>query len=351
MLFGFIVCLAAGLAAAWLGGLQHVIGAPLIGMFIGIFLANMFPAKFLEKIAPGAALSAKRLLRIGIILAGGTLSLKSIVGTGASALPIVLAAMAVSFGTAAIIGKLLGVTGKTQIMVGGGTAICGGTAIAAISAMIDAEENETGYAMTSVFLFDILAALLWPYFSAAMHFTPAQFGILGGVAINDVSSVTAAGDTYNTLMGAQAFRVDGISGGELAMIIKLTRVTMLVVLAIVISIGYQVYLQKSARHTEKKKGMILKNIIRTFPFYVVGFLVLAILNTLLDFSAVSIGNVTIAELMKYSYKYLITAALVGVGCRMKLKDLFTKGVKPVLLGGCTWAAVSLTALLYAAAVA
>ena len=77
-----------------------------------------------------------------------------------------------------------------------------------------------------------------------------------------------------------------------------------------------------------------------------GFLALAVLNTLVDFSSVSLLGTTLADLLKTANKYLITVALVGVGCKISLRDLFTKGYKPVLLGGCTWLAVAVVTLSY-----
>lgn len=85
---------------------------------------------------------------------------------------------------------------------------------------------------------------------------------------------------------------------------------------------------------------------KAFPLFILGFLALAVLNTLVDFSSVSLLGTTLADLLKTANKYLITVALVGVGCKISLRDLFTKGYKPVLLGGCTWLAVAVVTLSY-----
>ena len=247
MLIGIIVCFVMALAATWLAGIQHIIGAPLLGLFLGIILANCMPQKFLDQSKMGAGFCSKRILRVGIILAGGTLNFNAIMKVGAKALPLVIGAICISFLAAWLWGKLMRVPGNTRLLVGGGTSICGGTAVATLSAVIDAREDETAYAMTSIFLWDILACIIWPYVAVALHFTPDQYGLLGGVAINDVSSVTAAAQSFNTLMGDAAFNAAGVSGGDLAMIVKLTRVAMLVVVAVVMTIGHQFKLQRESR--------------------------------------------------------------------------------------------------------
>lgn len=347
MFLGIIVCFAMALAATWLASVQHIIGAPLLGLFLGIILANCMPKPFLERSQKGAGFSSKRILRVGIILAGGTLNFTAIVKVGATALPLVIGAILIAFLAAWVWGRLMGVPGNTRLLVGGGTSICGGTAVATLSAVIDAKEDETAYAMTSIFLWDILACIIWPYVAVALSFTPDQFGLLGGVAINDVSSVTAAAQSYNTLMGDGAFNAQGVSGGDLAMIVKLTRVAMLVVVAVVMTVIHQVKLQKGNKAQEAGGSSIARNIIGAFPFYVLGFLALAVVNTVVDFKGIALGSSNLSSLLSTLYKFCFAMALVGVGYKIKIKDLFTKGVKPIALGGLTWATVAVVTLAYA----
>ena len=348
MITGLILCAAVALLSMWVGGLQRVFGAPIVGLFLGILIANIASKSFLKSTSKGAAFSTKQLLRLGIIIAGGTLSFRAIISTGGEALPYIVFSMLVAFSAAFLIGKLMKVSGNSRVLVGGGTAICGGNAIATLSAIIEAKEEETAYAMTAIFLFDIFAALILPYAAVAMAFSPDQFGMLAGVAINNVASVTAAGETFNTVMGDAAVNAAGTSGGDLAMIIKLTRVTLLVVVAVIATVAYQMQKQKSAQgdNLPASKGSTSKNIIKAFPYYVLGFLLLAILNTAVDFSSVALFGTNLSVLFTTAFRFLITMALVGIGCKIKLSELFTKGAKPVLLGGCTWVAVMICALIY-----
>ncbi len=348
MFIGIIVCLIMAIIATWLASLQHIIGAPLLGLFLGIILANIMPESFLKASQKGAAFSSKRILRIGIILAGGTLNFTAIINVGTKALPLIIGAIIISFGAAWLWGRVMKIPGNTRLLVGGGTSICGGTAVATLSAILEAKEDETAYAMTSIFLWDILACIIWPYVAVVLNFTPDQYGLLGGVAINDVSSVTAAAQSFNSLMGSAAYNAAGVSGGDLAMIVKLTRVAMLVVVAIIMTVAHQVSLQKGIKtKSDQGHSAVIKNIIGAFPFYVLGFLALAVVNSIFEFKSFEILSTNLSSLMSTTYKFCFAMALVGVGYKIKLKDLFTKGIKPIALGGATWMTVAVVTLVYA----
>ncbi len=349
MFFGIIVCLVAALAATWLASLQHWVGGPMLGLVIGILLANLLPASFSAKSKKGAAFSSKVILRAGIILTGGTLSFATIVGAGSSALPFIILSIIFAFITACLVGKyLIPVTTNTRILVAGGTSICGGTAIATLAGVLDAEEDEMAYAMAAIFLFDLFATLIWPYVSLAMDFSPEQFSVLAGIAINDVASVTAAGATFDSLMGAAALASDGVTtGGELAVVVKLTRVVMLVFVALAVMMWSIWSKGKNEESTEGSGGKSnFQKIVSAFPVFILGFLGLAVVNTFLDFSQFAFMGTTLAKLMKTISKFCITMALVGVGAKINLKDMLTKGIKPVLLGGCTWAIVAIFTFSY-----
>ena len=345
MITGLCVVLASAIAATYFGSLQHFVGAPMLGLFLGILISNILPADALGKMKPGMAFSTKYLLKTGIILAGGTMSFKSIMGIGLSALPLIVFNICLAFLVAYLVGKAMKVSANTRTLVGGGTAICGGTAIATLSSIIDAEEHETAYAMTAIFLFDIFAAIMWPYAAKALGLTAQQYGILGGLAISDTASVTAAGATFDVIMGeAAAFISNGeaLTAGSMSVIVKLTRTVMLVFVAFATMV---VTVSKSSKEKDPQKGNGLIRILRIFPVFIVGFILMALLNTVFPFSSISIVNTSIGKLLSYGYKFLITAALVGIGYKIKLKDLFTKGAKPVLLGGFTWLALAVSTLV------
>ena len=348
MYTGILLCLVFGVLATWLGGLQHFIGGPMIGLFLGVIVANLAPA-LVAKTRKGAQFCSKILLKVGIILAGGTLSFTAVLGAGLTALPMAAFNICLSFAAAILVGKWLKVTFKSSVLVGGGTAICGGTAIATLTPIVEADEEDMAYAMTAIFLFDIIACLMWPYLGIALDLNPMQYGVLSGLAINDASSVAAAAVTFDTLSNGATSVINGAAttGGDIAIIVKLTRTVLLVFVALAVSIIKTVNASKKAAAGESgAKISVGKQVARAFPLFVLGFLALAVVNTVVDFSSIQLGALTLKTLLNKVYKYLFTVALVGVGYKINVKDLFTKGVRPVLLGGCTWVVLSVVTVCF-----
>lgn len=330
-MFAIIVCIIIAVAATYLAGLQNIIGGPMIGLIIGMIIVNLLP-KIDSDFKAGTSFAGKKFLNLGIILAGATLNFSEIVGHGARALPLIIFNMCLSFTVASLVGKKIGVTKNTSTLVGGGTSICGGTAIATISSIIEAKETEIAYAMTAIFLFDVLAAISYPYLAGIIGITDNQFAILAGTAINDTSSVAAAEATYSILRGIDF---------NAAIAIKLARTTMLIPLAIIITLVKVKNASKNNSGDTEQKS-IGETVMKAFPWFILIFLVMAILNTVGAFNAIPNGS----KFFSKSYKFLITAALAGVGFKIQFKDLFTEGVKPMILGGLTWLAVFLSSMTF-----
>lgn len=334
-----LVCIVIAVAAMFLGDMQHVMGAPMIGLIIGMIIVNVMPSVDKEFKA-GTTFVGKKFLTIGIILAGGTLNFADVIGIGSKALPLIIFNILLSFTIAFVVGKKLGVSKNTSTLVGGGTCICGGTAIATLSRIIKAHEDEIAYAMTAIFLFDALAAFSYPYLANFLQLTDNQFAFLAGTAINDTSSVAAAQSTYVTL--------HGLGDWSGALTVKLARTTMLIFVAVF----WTVFMAKKET-AENKNGSssIMQTILKVFPWFIVWFLVMAILNTLGLFNGITSalnleGSFAVGKLLSKGYKFFITCALAGVGFKIQFKDIFTKGMKPVILGGCTWLAVAASSLIF-----
>lgn len=330
-LLAIILCIGIAVIATFLGGLQNLIGAPMIGLFIGMIIVNVMPS-IDEDFKSGTSFAGKKFLNWGIILAGATLNFNEILGYGAKALPLVIFNICLSFGVAYFVGKKLELSNNTCTLVGGGTCICGGTAIATLASIVKAKETEIAYAMTAIFLFDIFAALVYPYLAGAIGLTANQFGILAGSAINDTSSVAAAEATYNVLNNLDL---------NLAITVKLARTTMLIPLAIIVTI-LTVKKESKINSNGSQQPSIAQTVMKVFPWFIFIFLVMAILNTFGLFT--NIPGAT--KFFKVGYKFLITAALAGVGFKIQFRDLFTKGMKPIILGGCTWVALAASSLLF-----
>lgn len=328
------ICTVIAIVATFLGKMQNIIGAPMIGLFIGMIIVNLFTID--KDFKKGTTWAGKKCLNIGIILAGATLNFSMILGMGAKALPLIICNICISFGVAFLVGKKLKLSNNTCTLVGGGTSICGGTAIATLASIIKAKETEIAYAMTAIFLFDIFAALLYPYLAGGIGLTANQFGFLAGTAINDTSSVAASEATYNAINNVDL---------NLAITVKLTRTTMLIALAIIftiLTVRQEAKANKLSNQASATQTSIGKTVFKVFPWFIVGFLVMAILNTLGLFDQIN----GLSKLFKNGYKFFITVALAGVGFKIQLKDLFTKGIKPIILGGCTWLAVATSTMIF-----
>ncbi len=328
------VCLVIGIIATAISKLQKYVGSPMIGLLIGMLAINLMPS-INKNFKDGAAFAAKRYLSFGIILAGATLSFIDVMAA-TKALPLVIFNICISFSVAYLVGKkVLKLTSNTCTLVGGGTSICGGTAIAALASIIRAKEEEIAYAITAIFLFDVFACITYPYIAGFLGLTDAQFGIFAGTAINDTSSVAAAQETYALL--------NNITDFSLPITVKLVRTTMLIVLAVIFAV---IVIKKETANassdTSGSRTSVFATVKKVFPWFILIFLVMAILNTVGIFNSIP----HISAFFKNGYKFFVSVALAGVGFKIRFKDLFTKGIKPILLGGFTWLAIAASTIIF-----
>lgn len=332
-LLAIIVCIIIAIVATYLGGLQKIIGAPMIGLLIGMAVVNIIPSVD-KDFKSGTTFAGKKFLNLGIILTGATLNFNQILGYGARAMPLLLVNICIAFTVSYTIGKKLKVTRNTSTLVASGTCICGGTAIATMSSVIGALETEIAYAMTAIFLFDVISALTYPYLATALNLTHNQFGFLAGSSINDTSSVVAAESTYSVLNGIDS---------NLAVTIKLARTTLLILLVVVFTI-LKVKNQSATNGGSEsgKKVSIGRAVVDAFPKFILVFLLMAVLNTFGLFNGISGAS---RFFSKFS-KFFITTALAGVGFKIQFKNLFTEGLKPIILGGITWLSLCISSILF-----
>jgi uncharacterized integral membrane protein (TIGR00698 family) len=319
---GLLLSVAIALAAWWLGRLVPLIGGPVFGIVIGIAVRNL--------LAPGEAFNAgiqfasKQILQWSIIALGFGLSLTQVAQTGLQSLAVTLVTITVAFGTALLLGRMLKVHDKLKVLIGVGTAICGGSAIAAVTPIIKPDDHDTAFAISTIFLFNIVAVLLFPLLGHALHLSDLGFGLWAGTAINDTSSVVAAGYSYST------------TAGDYATIVKLTRATLIIPICLVLAIAVAVREKRAARHTGVASDFSLR---RIFPWFILWFLVASAVRTAgLVPSAIQPGIHLAAE-------FMIIVALTAIGLSANLRKMASTGVRPILLGLGVWAAVSVSSLL------
>jgi uncharacterized integral membrane protein (TIGR00698 family) len=313
-----LACVAVALVASALGALLPLIGAPVFSILIGVLLSPLRArADWLDA---GAAFAGKQLLQWSIVLLGATLSLSEIVRGGAASLPVMLGTLLVVLVLAYLVGRMLGLDRDLRRLLAIGTAICGGSAIAALASVIDVDRSDVAYALGAVFFFNIVAVLTFPAAGHALLLSQSSFGLWAGTAINDTSSVVAAAFSY------------GHAAGNAAVVVKLTRTLLIVPI-----VGfYAVKHMLSPQAGDKRIDWI-----RIFPWFIVWFLIAAILN--------SLGFIPHAwqHSLQQVALFSIVVALAGVGLSADVQRMRKAGFRPLLLGAILWIAISAASLLIA----
>lgn len=322
---GIFACLVIAIPAWLLGRAFPIIGGPVFGILFGIILA-LFRRP--ESLTRGIKFTSKKILQYSIILLGFEMNLFNVIKVGGQSLMVMVFTLTSSFLTAYFLGRAMKIEGKTTTLIGVGTCICGGSAIAATAPVIRADDEEVAQAISTIFLFNILAVFIFPPLGHLLGLTDTGFGMWAGTAINDTSSVVAAGASWSASAGnntALAF----------ATIVKLTRTLMIVPITLVLAVYTT---RKMVKSRGNAAGESNYSITRIFPWFVLGFVLTAVINTFLSLpqglpeALVSIG------------KFLIVMAMTAIGLNTNLKKLVTNGLRPIALGLCCWFVVAVVSL-------
>lgn len=322
MLPGLLAALAVAAAAKWLEGLLpiHMIGASVIALFIGLIL---HPAAVRAPIfQKGLKFTSKRVLKLAIILLGASLSIGTVLNVGKMSLVVMVFTLLTCFGGGYFIGKALGLNWKLSNMISAGTGICGGSAIAAIAPVIDASDSDIAYAMSATFLFDMAMIILFPLIGRAMNLTDMAYGLWAGTAVNDTSSVVAAGYAFSE------------AAGDFATMVKLTR-TLSIIPAVLVFGGISMREKRLNGACADGKRVSLRGI---FPWFIVGFLALTGINSL---GLIPAG---LSAAFKEISKFLMVAALAAIGLNTDFREMRKSGVNPMIHGFLISALVVIVAL-------
>ncbi len=336
---GILLCLAIAAPAWLLGKAFPLVGGPIFGILFGMSITLLFPklllaertlgrkasAQTFRQFDQGVKFTSKKLLQYSIILLGFEMNLFNVIAVGGQSLFVMLFTLSAAFLTAVFMGKALKIPGKMTTLIGVGTSICGGSAIAATAPVIRAEDDDVAHAISTIFLFNIIAVFIFPAAGHLLGMSDAGFGMWAGTAINDTSSVVAAAAAWSSAAGNNAALA-------FATIVKLTRTLMIVPITLVLAI----YTAKKAKETA---GAETFNFAKVFPWFVLGFVAAAIANTFAGIPApISHELVTIG-------KFVIVMAMAAIGLNTNLKKLVTNGFRPIFLGLCCWSAVAGVSLL------
>lgn len=310
--------IAIAIAAYFLGRSLPLIGGPVIAVIIGILVRPLI--RRFEPFAHGVSFSSKGLLQVSIVLLGLNLSLAQIGASGWQSLPVMVGTLLILVLAAYPLGKLLRIDATLRTLITMGTAICGASAIAAVSMVTDAGETEIAYAIATVFLFNVLAVLVFPPLGHLMQLSNHAFGLWAGTAINDTSSVVAAGFAYSPDAGSEA------------VIVKLTRTTLIIPIVIALAV------RRAMRMRGDQSTVPWREIV---PWFILWFLLAAGLNSL-GFVPSAVHQIAATGAL-----FLIIVALAGVGLSVDFRKMRETGPAPLLLGLLLWLLIAASSLIIA----
>ena len=323
-------------AVGWTIGKQFpIIGGPVTSMIFGMIVGAIMDSLSVDRTAlkPGIQFTSKKILQLAIILLGFEMNLFRVFEVGRQALWIMVFTLSTALIVAYLMGRVLKLDGKMTTLIGVGTSICGGSAIAATAPVIRANDEEVAHAISTIFLFNIMAALIFPMLGRMIGLTDTGFGMWAGTAVNDTSSVVAAATSWSQYAGNN-------TALTLATIVKLTRTLMIIPITLFLSI----YTNRKAKAQTGLNGETVSDeshysAMKIFPWFVLGFVIAALVNTAFHLpTAVSSNFVQLG-------KFMIAMAMAAIGFNTNLPKLIRNGLKPIAVGLVCWFTVSVVSLL------
>lgn len=285
---------------------------PGLALALGMLLALTAGNPWLRQSRP----AAKWLLQASVVLLGFGMNLGAVARAGERGLGLALVTIAGTFILGAVLARGLRVPSRVSALISAGTAICGGSAIAAVGAVVDAAEAEMSVALGTVFLLNAVALYLFPRLGWALGLSQAQFGTWAGMAIHDISSVVGAASTY------------GLAALQTATAVKLSRALWIVPVALIA--GWKFGPRQPEAALRPRQAPI--------PWFIAGFLLASLARTLLAPVAAAgpwLSRAAVAGLT-------VTLFLIGAGLsRATLKAV---GTRPLLLALLLWLAIGLGSL-------
>ena len=326
---GLLLCLVIAVPSWFFGKRFPIIGGAVTAIIVGMIVTLFIKDK--TRLESGIKFTSKKILQWAVILLGFGLNLNVIFQTGVQSLPIIICTIAASLIIAFVLQRAMHMPSKIATLIGVGSSICGGSAIAATAPVIDAGDEEVAQSISVIFFFNVLAALIFPAFGSLIGFDTASgeaFGIFAGTAVNDTSSVTAAASTWDAMWGLGSETLDK------AVTVKLTRTLAIIPITLVLAF----IRTKKANGADGKKVSFKK----IFPFFILYFIGASVITTV----AVSLGaDAAVFSPVKELSKFFIVLAMSAIGINTDIVKLVKTGGKPLILGACCWAGITGTSLL------
>lgn len=326
---GILLCLAIAIPSWFLGTAFPIVGGAVIAILAGMVLTLIIKNKGV--LDPGIKFTSKKVLQWAVVLLGFGMDLNVVLETGKQSLPIIVCTITISLVVAFLLNKVVKMPSKVATLIGVGSSICGGSAIAATAPVIDADEEEVAQSISVIFLFNVLAALLFPSFGQLIGFDTTSgeaFGIFAGTAVNDMSSVTATASTWDGMFNLGTATLDK------AVTVKMTRTLAIIPITLVLAL--------IRTKKEKNSGAGQVNLKKIFPFFILFFIAASVITTI----AVSRGvSADVFDPLKTLSKFMIVMAMAAIGMNTNIVKLVKSGAKPILLGFCCWVSITGVSLL------
>ena len=321
-LLGIAICFAVAAVSVVLEELipGGVLGASIIALFMGTIINSFFHPTWIK---PALKFTSKRILKVAIILLGASLSVNTILSVGKMTFFVMLFTFAMCFGAGYFIRKLFGLNWKLGNLISAGTGICGGSAVAAIAPVIDADDKDIAFALSSTFLFDMVMVAIYPLMGKALGMSDIAYGIWAGTSVNDTASVVASGYAFSE------------AAGDFATMVKLTR-TIAIIPTVLVFAWVGVRAKKKELQASGDGGKV--NMMKIIPWFIGGFLLLAAINSLGWIPA------ELSGFLKSASKFLMVTALAAIGLNTSLLDFKKAGLRPMFYGVTIDTLVTLTAL-------
>lgn len=297
----------------------------LVAIILGLVVRNTI--KLPRAFSPGIAFGLKKLLRLGIILLGIRLSIFAILKIGVLAAGLVVVCIVSALAITMFLAKKINVSEKLGTLIAAGTSICGVSAIVATAPIIDAEEEETAYAVATITIFGLIATIAYPFLTElVLHLPPEKAGFFIGTSVNDTSQVTATAFIYDQLWGHKI--IGSLTGGDIAITTKLVRNTFM--MFVIPFLGFWFARKKvGAGKGSKQKIQIMKYI----PVFVIGYLVVAVIRSSGD--AVFQDSTTWISCWKFvkaTATYVIATSIACIGLNTDIKKLIKLSFRPFICG-------------------
>ena len=310
---GLLLCLCIAIPCWMLGRALPVIGGPVFAILAGMAIAY----------------TSKTILQYAVILLGFGLNLSEVAKVGVQSLPIILSTITTSLVVSFLLHRLLHIPSNISTLVGVGSSVCGGSAIAATAPVIGADDEEIAQSISVIFLFNVAAALLFPTLGGLLGLGNEGFGLFAGTAVNDTSSVTAAAAAWDGMH-------PGANTLDTATIVKLTRTLAIIPITLALALRRTARARRAGGAGEGSFSLR-----RVFPFFLLFFMLASLITT--GASLAGVDAAAFAPFKELS-KFFIIMAMAAIGLNTDLIKLVRTGGRPILMGLCCWAAITAVSL-------